>query len=245
VKPILIRQHEEMTPPGLLVDWLRERGIPYEVHPSWLGTAPDLTSYSFVASLGSPYGPNDTHETAVVEELKLIEAAVESELPVLGLCFGGEALSAVLGGRVERAPVPELGWREIQTDDPAAVPAGPWLEWHYERFTTPPGAVEVARTADAVQAFRFGPHLGVQFHPESTVEIVARWAGMDTGRLAELGIEDVAALLAASPERKAAARAAAFRLFEAFLDGAVEDGVRESAGEAGENEERTAANRRP
>jgi GMP synthase-like glutamine amidotransferase len=231
VKPILIRQHEEMTPPGLLVDWLRERGIPFKVHPSWLGTAPDLTSYSFVASLGSPYGPNDTHETAVVEELKLIEAAVESELPVLGLCFGGEALSAVLGGRVERAPVPELGWREIQTDDPVAVPAGPWLEWHYERFTTPPGAVELARTADAVQAFRFGPHLGVQFHPEATVDIVSHWASMNAKRLAELGIEDGTALLAASPERKAAAKAAAFRLFEAFLDGAVEDGVRESAGE--------------
>ena len=232
MKPILIRQHEEMTPPGLLVDWLRERGIPFKVHPSWHRAAPDLTSYSFVASLGSPYGPNDTHETAVVEELKLIEAAVESELPVLGLCFGGEALSAVLGGRVERAPVPELGWREIQTDDPVAVPAGPWLEWHYERFTTPPGAVELARTADAVQAFRFGPHLGVQFHPEATVDIVSHWASMNAKRLAELGIEDGTALLAASPERKAAAKAAAFRLFEAFLDGAVEDGVRESAGDS-------------
>ena len=236
MKPILIRQHEEMTPPGLLVDWLRERGIPFKVHPSWIRAAPDLTSYSFVASLGSPYGPNDTHETAVVEELKLIEAAVESELPVLGLCFGGEALSAVLGGRVERAPVPELGWREIQTDDPVAVPAGPWLEWHYERFTTPPGAVELARTADAVQAFRFGPHLGVQFHPEATVDIVSHWASMNAKRLAELGIEDGTTLLAASPERKAAAKAAAFRLFEAFLDGAVEDGVRESAGDAGEKE---------
>jgi GMP synthase-like glutamine amidotransferase len=236
VKPILIRQHEEMAPPGLLVDWLRERGIPFKVHPSWLGAAPDLTSYSFVASLGSTYGPNDTQETAVVEELKLIEAAVESELPVLGLCFGGEALSAVLGGRVERAPVPELGWREIQTDDPVEVPAGPWLEWHYERFTTPPGAVELARTADAVQAFRFGPHLGVQFHPEATVDIVSHWASMNAKRLAELGIEDGTALLAASPERKAAAKAAAFRLFDAFLDGAVEDGVRESAGDAGEKE---------
>jgi GMP synthase-like glutamine amidotransferase len=236
VKPILIRQHEEMTPPGLLVDWLRECGIPFKVHPSWLGAAPDLTSYSFVASLGSPYGPNDTHVTAVVKELKLIEAAVESELPVLGLCFGGEALSAVLGGRVERAPVPELGWREIQTDDPVAVPAGPWLEWHYERFTTPPGAVELARTADAVQAFRFGPHLGVQFHPEATVDIISHWASMDAKRLADLDIEDGTALLAASPERKAAAKAAAFRLFEAFLDGAVEDGVRESAGDAGEKE---------
>jgi glutamine synthetase len=231
VKPVLIRQHEEMTPPGLLADWLRERGIPFEIQPSWDGSAPDPTDYSFVASLGSPYGPNDTHEPSVVAELELIEDAVNKEVPVLGLCFGGEALSAVLGGRVERAPVPELGWREIETDDPDTVPAGPWLEWHYERFTTPPGAVELARTADAVQAFRYGPHLGVQFHPESTVEIVAQWAGMDTERLAELGVEDGAGLLAASDERQEAARAAAFRLFDAFAAG-VED-HRKGAGDAG------------
>lgn len=222
MKPVLIRQHEKMTPPGLLADWLRERDIPCEVSPSWDGAvAPDPAEYSFMASLGSPYGPNDTQEPAVVEELKLIESAVENEVPVLGLCYGGEVLSVVLGGRVEQAPKPELGWRKIETDDPDKIPAGPWLEWHYERFTTPPGAVEVARTADAVQAFRFGPHLGVQFHPESTVEIISNWAGMDVERLTALGIEDGAALLAVSPERQDAAKAAAFRLFDAFLDGAV------------------------
>jgi GMP synthase-like glutamine amidotransferase len=237
VKPVLIRQHEEMTPPGLLVEWLEDRGIPYEVHYSYKDEAvPDPSDYSILASLGSPYGPNDTHEPGVVEELKLIGAAVEKDIPVLGLCFGGEVLSAVLGGRVERAPVPELGWREIETDDPGAIPAGPWLEWHYERFTTPPGAVEVARTADAVQAFRFGPHLGVQFHPESTVEIVAGWAGADTESLAELGIEDGARLLAIPPEREEAAREAAFRLFDAFLAEAATDRSENSAGGAGGKE---------
>ncbi len=237
MKPVLIRQHEKTTPPGLLVDWLRERGIPYEVHPSWNGApTPDPTYYSFVASLGSPYGPNDTHEPSVVEELKLIEGAVEREVPVLGLCFGGEVLSAVLGGRVERAPNPELGWREIETDDPASIPPGPWLEWHYERFTTPPGAVEVARTADAVQAFRLGPHLGVQFHPESTVEIVSHWASMDTERLNALGIKDGAALLAIPPERQDAARVAAFRLFDAFIAGVGGSFARDKAGEAGRKE---------
>jgi GMP synthase-like glutamine amidotransferase len=221
VKPVLIRHHEEMAPPGLLVDWLVERNIGFEVYPSWLGgMAPDLTNYSFVASLGSAYGPNDTHEPAVVRELELIGTAVEKEVPVLGLCFGGEVLSAVLGGRVEYAPVPELGWREIETNDPVAVSAGPWLEWHYERFSTPPGAVELARTNDAVQAFRYGPHLGLQFHPESTVEIVSHWASMDAERLAELGIEDSAELLAAPPELREAAREAAFRLFDAFLSAA-------------------------
>src|SRR5688500_20047997 len=69
-----------MTPPGLLVEWMRERGISFEVQPSWTGTAaPDPADYAFVASLGSPYGPNDTHEVAVVEELKLIGAARSEE----------------------------------------------------------------------------------------------------------------------------------------------------------------------
>ena len=166
----------------------------------------------------------------------MIGAAVEKDIPVLGLCFGGEVLSAVLGGRVERAPVPELGWREIETDDPGAIPSGPWLEWHYERFTTPPGAVEVARTADAVQAFRLGPHLGVQFHPESTVEIVADWAGADAENLAKLGIEDGRDLLAIPPEREEAAREAAFRLFDAFLAEAATHGSENSAGGAGGKE---------
>ena len=237
MKPVLVRQHERLTPPGLLAEWLRERDIPFEVSHSWKGErVEDPARYRFVASLGSPHGPNDTHEPAVVAELDLIGAAVEQDVPVLGLCFGGEALSAVLGGHVERAPKPELGWREIQTDDPVNVPAGPWLEWHYERFRTPPGAVELARTADAVQAFRLGPHLGVQFHPESTVEIVSQWASMDAERLRGLGIEDGAALLDAPRERREAAREAAFRLFDAFLAGAVKDGVRNSAGAAGGKE---------
>jgi GMP synthase-like glutamine amidotransferase len=235
VKPVLVRQHEAMTPPGLLVEWLEERGIPYEVHHSYKGRAvPDPSDYAFVASLGSPYGPNDTHERSVVDELGLIGTAVDKGVPVLGLCFGGEVLSAVLGGTVERAPKPELGWREIETDEPDLIPAGPWLEWHYERFTTPPGAVEVARTADAVQAFRMGPHLGVQFHPESTVEIVAHWAGMDTESLGKLGIEDGRALLTVEPEIEEAARESAFRLFDAFLGGLRGNG--KEAGEAGGKE---------
>ncbi len=217
MKPVLIRQHVEYAPPGLLATWLEARGRPYEVDRSWLGAPlPDPGRYAFMASLGHSRGPGDTDDPAVAAELELLGRAVALGVPVLGLCYGGEALAAVLGGRVERAPVPELGWREIETDDPELVPRGPWLEWHFERFTTPPGATEIARTADATQAFRLGPHLGVQFHPESTVDIVAGWARLDRGRLAALGIEDDAALLTASPERLEEARAAAFRLFDAF-----------------------------
>jgi len=77
---------------------------------------------------------------------------------------------------------------------------------------------ELARTADASQAFRLGPHLGVQFHPEATVEIVTGWARADAGRLQELGLGDGMTFLDASPEQRTAATVAAFRLFDAFAD---------------------------
>ena len=176
---------------------------PYEVDRSWLGAPlPDPGDYAFVASLGHDRGPGDTHDPAVAAELELLARAVARGVPVLGLCYGGRGRSprcsaGASGGR----PCAELGWREIETDDPELVPAGPWLEWHFERFCTPPGATELARTADATQAFRLGPHLGVQFHPEATVDIVAGWARADAEQLAALGIDDGAALLTASPER--------------------------------------------
>jgi GMP synthase-like glutamine amidotransferase len=219
VKPVLIRQHVESAPAGALGAWLDSRGLAYEVDRSWLGgPLPDPGDYAFVASLGHDRGAGDTHVPAVAAERELLAHAVARDVPVLGLCYGGQVLAAVLGAQTGPAPVPELGWCAIETDDPAIVPAGPWLEWHYERFTMPPGATELARTPEASQAFRLGPHLGVQFHPEATVEIVEGWARADAERLPALGIDDGAASrLAATPELREAAVTAAFRLFDAFL----------------------------
>ena len=208
VKPVLIRQHVDSAPAGLLAEWLDARGLAYEVDRTWVeASVPDPERYAFVASLGHDRMAGDTHDPGVAAERELLARAVARDVPVLGLCYGGQVLAAVLGADVGRAPLPELGWRTIETDDPELVPAGPWLEWHYERFCTPPGATELARTTDAPQAYRYGPHLGVQFHPEATVEIVEGWARAD-------GVE---ADLAAPPEQIAAAKVAAFRLFDGFL----------------------------
>src|SRR5829696_4975053 len=163
MKPALIRQHLDSAPPGTLGTWLEARGIPYEIDCSWLGgPLPDPEGYAFVASLGHDRGANEMHVPAVAAERELLALAVARGVPVLGLCYGGQVLAAVLGAQVEPSPVPELGWREIETDDPHRIPPGPWLEWHYDRFRTPPGATEIARATDASQAFRLGPHLGVQ-----------------------------------------------------------------------------------
>jgi GMP synthase-like glutamine amidotransferase len=209
MKPVLIRQHVDGAPPALLAEWLDDRGIKFDVSRSWLHEPlPDPSKYAFVVTLGHDAAAYETHLPAVAAEIDLLRRAIANDVPVLGLCFGGQALAAALGAKVERAPTAELGWREITTDEPNLVPAGPWLEWHYDRFTTPPNATEIARTADAPQAFKQGPHLGVQFHPEATIEIVTDWAHSD-------GCPEEAPT--AGPEQRAAAREAAFRLFDAFL----------------------------
>jgi GMP synthase-like glutamine amidotransferase len=138
------------------------------------------------------------------------------DIPMLGLCFGGQMLAAVLGGAIDRAPEPELGWHAIDSANPDVVPAGPWLMWHYDRFAVPGGAETLATSAIGPQAFAHGRHLGVQFHPESTIEIVANWARADRERLAAHGIEDGEALLERGRRHADAAAAAAFDLFDAF-----------------------------
>ena len=216
--PALIRQHGETGPPGILAEWAQARQIPIEIHRTDLdpGADVDLAGRPFVASLGSKHSPNDTHVPAVAAELTVLERAVRTDIPVLGLCYGAQVLAAVLGGEVEAAPEAELGWHRIDSEDEAAIPAGPWLQWHYHRFTLPPGARERARNRRALQAFTYRRHLAVQFHPESTIEIVKGWARKDQPRLTELGIADGEQLAESGREHAEAARAAAFTLFDAF-----------------------------
>ena len=217
MKPALIRQHGATGPPSILGEWLRDRGIPAVIHPAYLGfPPPPPEQFSFVASLGSAHSPKDLDEPAVADELRFIERTLDAEVPVLGLCFGGQALSAALGGTVEPAERPELGWHEVETRAPDEIPPGPWLQWHYDRFTFPDGAEELAVSATGAQAFRYGRSLGLQFHPESRIEQAAVWAAKDAEKLARHGVDDGLALLEAGRRHQDAAIEAAYKLFDSF-----------------------------
>jgi GMP synthase-like glutamine amidotransferase len=223
-RPALVLQHGDLGPPGLLGEWLEERGIPMRVHR--IDHSPDFPEpreHSLVACLGSRFGPVDP-DPSVARSRRCLERALADDVPVLGLCFGGQVLADILGAEGGRTDPPVLGWREIDTDDPASVPPGPWLQWHWERFGTPPGAEEVARSPTGTEAFRYGPHLGVQFHPESTIDIVAGWAEFDRDRIAEFGVENGRALLEAGRAHAAAAADNARKLFDAFWERARNDG---------------------
>jgi GMP synthase-like glutamine amidotransferase len=139
-------------------------------------------------------------------------------VPILGICFGSQLLAKVLGGEAFRREAPEVGWMKVRTRDEACVPEGPWLVWHFDSFTVPPGAELLAETPDSPQAYGIGPSLGIQFHAEVTAETIADWLADHSDELEWSGV-NTRQLLDEAPERARVARALALRMFDAFVAG--------------------------
>ncbi len=176
--PGIILQHGPYGPPGHLGAFLADTGIAHRVHHVWEDGVPDLSRAGFAVSLGSQFSAGATDPDWVPREVDALRGAVAAGVPVLGLCFGGQALALALGGTVHRSATPEIGWVTVASDDPA-IPSGPYGQYHYELFSVPPGAQELARSPGGPAAFRHGPHLGVQFHPEVTHAQLAEWLTLD------------------------------------------------------------------
>jgi GMP synthase-like glutamine amidotransferase len=215
----LVIQHEEPTPPGLLVPWLEGRGADVEIlrideeDPHDL----DARDYAVIASLGSEFGAYEDHIEWIAHEMDLFREGLEADVPILGVCFGGQLLARVLGGEVFRAAKEEIGWLPVGSSDPDLVPDGPWFQWHFDTFTTPPGVQVVAENEVGAQAFVAGRSLGLQFHPEITPEIMDDWVRVYRHELDEHGV-DPDGLLEETHRLGESARATSLKLLDTFLD---------------------------
>jgi GMP synthase-like glutamine amidotransferase len=213
----LILQHEDPTPPGHVIEWLRGHGIEFDVHRIDLDERDvDPTGYDLIVSLGSEFAVFDDREFVRREE-RLMRRAVEAEVPILGLCFGGQMLARVLGGVVYRGDECEIGWLPVRTTDASLVPEGPWFQWHFDVITAPPGVEVIAETDLGAQAFVAGRSLGLQFHPEVTPEIMDEWVRAYPHELEAEGV-DPHGLLAETRQRAAQAKQTTWRLLNAFRD---------------------------
>jgi hypothetical protein len=97
------------------------------------------------------------------------------------------------------------------------LPEGPWLVWHEDNFAWPPGTTALAWTDAAPQAFGRDGHLGLQFHPEATCEMVDSWLAADARKLEQHDV-DMTALWHETRRLNGAAETAATALFESYLD---------------------------
>ena len=227
--------HDPNSLPGLVGASLGAAGVEEVVHrvcatpgsPEGDPVFPDPAGFDLVVLSGSRWSV-DAPEVAhwVEPECRFLRACDAAGVAVLGLCFGGQVLAAALGGSVGRAAHPEIGWCAVEPAGPgtpagraaadAGVVAGPWLQWHGDAFTVPPGALGLARSTAGPQAFRHGRHLGLQFHPEADRGVLEAWLVDDLDQLEAAGV-DPAALLAACDAHREGAAARASALVERFL----------------------------
>ena len=100
---------------------------------------------------------------------------LELGIPVLGICYGMQAMVLHLGGRVEGAEVGEFGRSRLTVHEPGRLLAGLpeeqscWMSHRDTVFEAPPGATALASSTESpVAAFEdTGRGLyGIQFHPE-------------------------------------------------------------------------------
>lgn len=191
-------QNADSDPVGRLGDWLIAAGLTLDIRDLEAGDPlPDgLDGFDGLLVLGGEVGANDDARAPWLARVRaLLREAVSGELPTLGVCLGAQLLAVANGGRVEpNRDGPEIGAqliakRAASANDPlfGPLPITPdVIQWHYDAITAlPPGALQLAASPGCdMQAFRLGRLAwGIQFHIETTPDVVRAWAAADAQAL--------------------------------------------------------------
>ncbi len=201
--------HLERPSLGLAAAPLRAAGLALDERRVTAGDPlPDLGEVAGIVVFGGAQSVRDiASEPGLAAEAALLREAVEREVPVLGICLGGQLLAHALGGEVALLERRTVAWWELEparaaADDPVlGALAPPVLALHFNEdgFSLPPGAVELlSRGGASVEGFRAGRAAwGVQFHPEADAPLLEDWyanygawieqAGADEGELRAAG----------------------------------------------------------
>jgi GMP synthase-like glutamine amidotransferase len=185
MRPVAIFRFSPSEGPGYFADWLDAQGL------SWRLVALDQSepvpadphAFAGIGLMGGPMSVNDGLAWNAPLSA-LLRRAVADAVPVFGHCLGGQLLAQALGAAVTRAPVPEIGWLDVDVCDVAA--RSEWFggraafttfQWHYDAFALPAGATAVLTNAfNARQGYVVaGRHIGLQCHIEMTRALVEDW----------------------------------------------------------------------
>jgi GMP synthase-like glutamine amidotransferase len=188
MKPVRIFRHIACEGPGYLGTLLDKKHIPYEIiridenQP----VPQSLEDISGLVFMGGSMSVNDSLDW-IADEVKLIQAAREKDMPMLGVCLGSQLIAKALGVTVGKGTGQEIGWANVHKVQPQQ--ADGWFDglddqfiafhWHGDTFPIPPGANHLLSSdCYANQAFSIGNTLALQFHLEMTADMVREWVSL-------------------------------------------------------------------
>ncbi|RLT42666.1 MAG: type 1 glutamine amidotransferase [Chloroflexi bacterium] len=182
----LVFQHNADAGLGYFGEPLAQLGVQTDVRQLQAGDAVAAPAdYDMLIVLG---GDMNVYMEQAHPWLRAVDAAlrnaVAADVPVLGVCLGGQLLAKAAGAPVHLNTASEIGLHTVHLTaagraDPlfAGLPEISAAQWHYDSFALPAGAIHLASSgACANQAFRIGARAyALQFHPEVMPEMWERW----------------------------------------------------------------------
>jgi GMP synthase (glutamine-hydrolysing) len=188
MRKLLVIQHVAHEILGTLNPLLKRanfriRYVNFGRHPD---AHPSLDGYHGLVVLGGPMSVyEDRRFTHLITEMKLIEDALQRNLPVLGICLGAQLIAKTLGADVYPSKQKEIGWYDLHITAETAPESilkslGATeivFQWHGDTFDIPAGAIHLAASPLCInQAFSYGDKVyGLQFHLEVDEAMILRW----------------------------------------------------------------------
>jgi GMP synthase (glutamine-hydrolysing) len=195
MRKLLVFQHVAHEILGTLNPLLKRAGfrIRYVNFGRHADAQPSLDGYHGLVVLGGPMSVYQDHRFShLITEMKLIEDAMQRNLPVLGICLGAQLIAKTLGAAVYPCKQKEIGWYDLHTAPEAAQRSilnslghtEKVFQWHGDTFEIPAGAVHLAASHLCVnQAFRYSEKVyGLQFHLEVDEAMILRWLKVPENR---------------------------------------------------------------
>jgi GMP synthase (glutamine-hydrolysing) len=170
----------------LIARRVREQQVYCELHP--YDVSAEFIREFAPAGVILSGGPNSVYED---EAYRVPQLVFELGVPVLGICYGMQAMAAQLGGKVEGARKREFGYAEIRARGHSALLKGiedrsnaqgqglldVWMS-HGDKVTEMPAGFKVIASNDATpiagMADEERTFYGLQFHPEVTHTLKGR-----------------------------------------------------------------------
>ena len=184
MKPVVVFRHAQCEGAGYLGFFLNQNEIPWREVRIDLGEDIPATvdQCSGLVFMGGPMSVNDELPW-IPKATKLIQKAIDQDVPVIGHCLGGQLISKALGAHVTKNPVEEIGWGALHVHE--NEDAKKWFghtkqflgfHWHGKTFSLPSGATPLLSSQYCEnQAYAIGKHLAMQCHVEMTGVLVRQW----------------------------------------------------------------------